>query len=306
VRVEIERQWLAEDRIGLLAGRRSVTNWGAFQATRQPGVLLLGIRLGAADYIAAIELSHGLTEALLEGLLGLDRPEAAGYLQTDWGCLEFLFGRLCEGLGRPFLLEREVATALPAAEIGLAIELVTSIRDRQGMVRIFLPERSRHALTLEPVPCRRSPRAIPWQARIELAAIELSGQEAQSLRPGDVVLILPDPVARLGSSPFGFRLELSDSNFSTLRADKQVERLIRLDTSSALQSLPLSLQVILAEREFTLADLEKLGAGTVIELGRDESSPVQLALNGKLMGTGTLVRIEGHLGVRVVGWAGDE
>ncbi len=136
--------------------------------------------------------------------------------------------------------------------------------------------------------------------------MELSQEEAQSLRAGDVVLIAPDPVARLGESGFGFRLTARDSNFSHLSADKQVERLIRVDTSSALQELPVSLQVILAEREFTLADLEKLGAGTVIELGRDESSPVQLALNGKLMGTGMLVRIEGHLGVRVVGWAGNE
>ena len=45
-------------------------------------------------------------------------------------------------------------------------------------------------------------------------------------------------------------------------------------------------------------------AGTVLELDKGKTDPVHLAVNGKVLGTGELVEIDGRLGVRVTGWSG--
>ena len=69
-----------------------------------------------------------------------------------------------------------------------------------------------------------------------------------------------------------------------------------------LNALPVRLHVVLGEKEMTLAELSALEAGSVIDLDRDKSGQVALALNGKISGHGALVEIEGKLGVRVLNW----
>jgi flagellar motor switch/type III secretory pathway protein FliN len=60
--------------------------------------------------------------------------------------------------------------------------------------------------------------------------------------------------------------------------------------------------VVLAEKEFTLAEIQSFSPGTVIELGASKTEPVRLLVNGKFLGDGELVEVEGNLAVRVLSW----
>lgn len=67
--------------------------------------------------------------------------------------------------------------------------------------------------------------------------------------------------------------------------------------------LPIRLHVILSQTELSLADLNGLAAGTIIELERGKADPVHLAANGAVIGSGELVEVEGKLGVRIIEWS---
>jgi flagellar motor switch/type III secretory pathway protein FliN len=54
----------------------------------------------------------------------------------------------------------------------------------------------------------------------------------------------------------------------------------------------------------TLAELNRLTPGSIVELDREKTEAVQLAVNGKITGTGELVEIDGRLGVRIASWTG--
>lgn len=77
------------------------------------------------------------------------------------------------------------------------------------------------------------------------------------------------------------------------------------DTQShaAFQDLPLSVEIVLGYRELTLREAETLAPGSVLDLQRAASDPVRLAVNGRVIGTGELVDLDGRLGVRILDWS---
>ena len=72
---------------------------------------------------------------------------------------------------------------------------------------------------------------------------------------------------------------------------------------ATLQELPLRVQVLIDEHELTLAQAERLAPGSVLDLDRDPRAPVRLAVNGRVVGSGELVEIEGRLGVKILNWS---
>lgn len=71
------------------------------------------------------------------------------------------------------------------------------------------------------------------------------------------------------------------------------------DLPESLLALPLQLVFDLGERSVTLAQLQALQVGQVLDLERPLSAAVSLRVNGRLVGTGELVEIDGRLGVCV-------
>ena len=69
-----------------------------------------------------------------------------------------------------------------------------------------------------------------------------------------------------------------------------------------LATLPVRLQIVLSQLELSLAELSDLKPGTIVDLNHEKSECVQLAVNGKIAGSGELVEIEGRLGVRISNW----
>ena len=66
--------------------------------------------------------------------------------------------------------------------------------------------------------------------------------------------------------------------------------------------LPVLLQVVLGEKELTLAQANHLTPGSIVELENRQGDAVGLAVNGKQVGRGELVDVDGKLGVRILNW----
>lgn len=66
-----------------------------------------------------------------------------------------------------------------------------------------------------------------------------------------------------------------------------------------IDSIPVLLVFDLGERSMTLGDLKAVQVGQVLELDRPLGTFVNLRANGRLIGTGELVEIDGRLGVSI-------
>jgi type III secretion protein Q len=63
--------------------------------------------------------------------------------------------------------------------------------------------------------------------------------------------------------------------------------------------LPVQLTFEVGRSEITLGELRALGAGSVLELGRSVAEPIRISAQGRPVGQGELVDVEGAVGVRV-------
>ncbi len=64
--------------------------------------------------------------------------------------------------------------------------------------------------------------------------------------------------------------------------------------------LPVQLTFEVGRLEITLAELRGLGPGSVLELGRNLAGAVHISAQGRPVGQGELVDVEGMVGVKVV------
>jgi type III secretion protein Q len=79
--------------------------------------------------------------------------------------------------------------------------------------------------------------------------------------------------------------------------------------ASSLPAVPVeevTLKVVfdLGEIELSLPEVRALVPGQVIDLGRLPTQAVRVSVNGRRIGTGEIVEIEGRLGVRLLELAG--
>ena len=68
--------------------------------------------------------------------------------------------------------------------------------------------------------------------------------------------------------------------------------------------VPLQLTAELGARRMALADILKIGTGSIVELDRSTSDPVDVLAAGTLIGRGEIVAIGDRFGVRVTELAG--
>jgi type III secretion protein Q len=69
--------------------------------------------------------------------------------------------------------------------------------------------------------------------------------------------------------------------------------------AAAIEELPLRIVFDLGEVELSLAELKALVPGQVIDLAREPGHAVRVSVNGRRIGAGEIVEIEGRLGVRI-------
>lgn len=72
------------------------------------------------------------------------------------------------------------------------------------------------------------------------------------------------------------------------------------ESAEFVQSVPVTIVVELGRRSMTIADVSRLRLGQIIDLQRIPSEPVDLTVDGKVIGKGELVDVDGDLGVRIL------
>ena len=73
-----------------------------------------------------------------------------------------------------------------------------------------------------------------------------------------------------------------------------------VDDSAGFGDLPVRLHFDLGERQLTLSELMVIGPGHVFDLGRELKRAVIIRANGKVIGEGELVDVDGQIGVSVL------
>lgn len=75
-------------------------------------------------------------------------------------------------------------------------------------------------------------------------------------------------------------------------------------TENITANLTLPLVVELGRKPMTLAQVGELQKGQVLELSQKPTDPVELMINGKSIGQGELVEVEGQMGVKILSLLG--
>jgi type III secretion protein Q len=166
------------------------------------------------------------------------------------------------------------------------------------------------ALREQPVvPTAENWNALPMRLRLVAGWVDLSASALRSIAQRDVVLLDECLLSRdnrlmaLLSPRLGLLCELDGCALRVLEGVQEI--MGDVDDSVAASSglmddVPVRLTFDLGEREISLGDLRSLEPGYLFNLGRDPKSTVSIRANGRLIGDGELVDIEGRVGVSVL------
>ena len=82
--------------------------------------------------------------------------------------------------------------------------------------------------------------------------------------------------------------------------EEKTEVNLEAEPAELSQDVPVKLVAVLGKKSLSLKDLLQIKQGQVIDLERPPSEVVDLVANGRLVGRGELVEIDGKLGVRIL------
>jgi flagellar motor switch protein FliN len=308
-----ERRWAPESDVRISVPEVKSTRWASFRNRTPEGLAECSLTVLPAGLGAAIQISDSLLDAMIERALTGVVPDPSA-VPSDLGIAEFLFLCLMEDASRKLAFPLRIAPdfrrpdpGLKDDTPGLSVSSGLALTGISGNLRLFLPYAllERMKAEIQPSAQKLLPPKIPFRLPLSLGFVELTIEESARMEPGDILLfgaygelLLPGDFSR------GWRCGVMGDNPWKVRLDKYYERSAPVDSAAALGSLPLHLHIILGEKEYTLAELTSLAPGTIVELDRTKADPVQLAVNGKVVGTGELVQIEGKLGVKILQWSG--
>jgi type III secretion protein Q len=150
---------------------------------------------------------------------------------------------------------------------------------------------------------------LPIQVRLVVGWVDLSASGLRSVATRDVVLLdecllSGDNRLMVALGPkLGVLCGLDGTALNVLEGVREI--MADVDDSVAAASgliddVPVRLTFDLGEREISLGDLRTLQPGYLFNLGRDPRSTVSIRANGRLIGDGELVDIEGRVGVSVL------
>jgi type III secretion protein Q len=258
----------------------------------------------AAQSFFSLARDHQLPEELIAPAL-----EAA---LAPW------MARLEKAVGIELAL-RGVAVAKPAD--AAAAPLVFSLPGLAATLAVAPPD----GLILPALPAApaTTPLGLVLRLPLVIADVEITTAELEGLANGDVVLLT-------GLSPQGAsQVQLAISPGTAIIADVDgrtmtVARVGRsmssndadgnapadsnaapaataapLVPAAALEEVPLRIVFDLGDLELTLAELKAIAPGQVIDLARAPGNAVRVSVNGRRIGAGEIVEIEGRLGVRI-------
>jgi type III secretion system YscQ/HrcQ family protein len=319
-RVLVERTWSPETDFELSECRVVPVNRTEFFQTSPATWRLFVLNAHPGGQQAVLELSPAFLANLQQRILvplGVEQGKSPA--ASDDAMLGFIMLAFLEHLNRrlrfpvQFSFVRGARKNLTDATPGMALTFAVRIGGLTGQIRLFVPLEflSRSQPETHEESGAKYPDGLAWNLPISAGFVDLTPDEIAQVGLGDILVAQHDPMA-LFPNDFskGWRMARVESNSRRFAVDKYLERSTSVEpvgesqiaTRPDIRSLPLRLQVILAEKEFSLGEIQSLGPGSIIELEAGKSDPVRLMVNGKILGEGELVEVEGNLAVRVLRW----
>ena len=265
--------------------------------------------------VADVPPDAALPEALQLAVLGLLAAPLAELAQS------FLHVPLAVRNIRMIKAAEPAVCALP---LTLRVPAAASAEAYPIPVRLCLPDRESAlelAERLDALPRRRVPGLagnVPVPVSLEAGRMRLSVNELSSLEPDDVLLpeVYPAREGRAAlrlcatSRSLAFACSLAEGRATILSVLNPEEEPMSDENNAAAGAAPsegvdageleVTLTFELERRLMTVRDVETLAPGYTFAFGGDALAPVTLYANGKSIGKGRLVDLNGTLGVQVV------
>ena len=320
-RVHVDPAWSADVDVRLAEYSLDLTTRSQYMGKTPPGSTSFVLDSHPGGEKVLLGISPAFLSALVQRVLQPVGVESVKQpVASDDAVLGFVLFAILERLNRrlkfpqQFSFGRDTKNAGPIDTKGLSVSFALKIDDLAGQIRLFLP-----LAVLSPsnsagtgVSGMRYPAELAWKFPFSAGFVDLGVEDTSQLALGDIIVAQHAP-ALLFPNDFdkGWLTSAEGSNFDRYKLDKYFEGGVPVadgnDVTAApdkpsIDNLPLRLHVILAEKEFTLAEIQSFNAGTIVQLGASKLEPVRLMVNGKLLGEGELVEVEGSLAVRVLGW----
>jgi flagellar motor switch/type III secretory pathway protein FliN/pSer/pThr/pTyr-binding forkhead associated (FHA) protein len=320
-RVLLEQSWAPETEVAVDDCRVQPRTRAEFLAMSPVGRWIFLINPHPAGDRALLELNPTfLAELQQRILIPLGLTASQETIPSNDVFAEFVILALLERLNRrlkfpvQFSFSRGKAYQLADTTPGLSLSTALRVGDLTGHFRVFLPLEflSKYRSDTTTLCGAAFPNSVGWKFPVSIAFVDLSPDEIAQIGLGDI-LVTENAAAALFPNNFskGWSLVEEQSNSARFRVDKYFERSMSVDsvtdsptTASRpdLGALPLRLHVVLGEKELTLAEIQSFAPETILELEGTKSDPVRLMVNGKILGEGELVDVEGKLAVKVLGW----
>lgn len=152
--------------------------------------------------------------------------------------------------------------------------------------------------------------ALPIPMALVLGWVDLAAGTLPQIEARDVLVLDECLLSRGGQelmvhlgNHLGLRCEIDGPALRVLEGVKEIMSDATVSMAAGggvLDDIPVRLTFDVGEREISLGDLKSLLPGYVFNLGRDPKSVVSIRANGRLIGEGELVDIEGRIGVSVL------
>src|SRR5581483_19421 len=320
-RVILEQSWTPETDVDLTDCRAVPLSRAEFLAMSPAGRRIFVVNPHPSGDRALLEVNSAFLAELQQRLLApLGVNTAAGTVPSDDAFAGFIMLALLERLNRglkfpvQFSFGRGKAHKLVDATRGMSLSCAVRVGDLTGHFRVFLPLEflAKYKTDSDTSSKDNYPAGLCWNFPVSVGFVDLSPDEMAQVGPGDI-LVTENSGALLFPNDFatGWGLVEESSNSAAYRVDNYFERSMSVETGGETTSassrpnigaLPLRLHVVVGEKEFTLAEIQSFSPGTIVELETMKSDPVRLMVNGKILGEGELVDVEGKLAVKVLGW----
>lgn len=301
--VRLEREWLPESEVHL----SEAFEWPAasldFHSSIPTGWSLFPLTIEPVGAVLSLVVADAFLEELCTRALAPLGPRPAGLTPGREAIIELVLLTALERANRdlalPFQLSlgRRGTRPQEPAE-GLAVGATLSLGDLRGAFRLFLPWPALARMqTAYAGPKPAVPPDLAYSLRLSAGTVELSAAERASLEIGDVILYHPAPAVL-----FPDRDDQGWQASTPTPSQYKLAQRISMESPTLLDELPLRLHLLIDEKELTWAEVSRLVPGSILDLDRDPRDPVKLAVNGRVLGTGELVEIEGRLGVKLLTW----
>jgi len=241
-------------------------------------------------------------------------PEVLGAVMES--ALEGVLKSAEKAFGSPIAIERVVPYQDGSEELGSTL-LNIQLQPESGSVtepvriRIRLDESALELFSgwLGSVAKDSPADSLAVRLRFTAAALKLPLSEYQDLESGDIVLIDADPRRKGGikistdgvsraycmASWEGQGLVLEEGMAMEGKHEGTDQNAVR----DSLADLDMDMQFELGQRSITLGELREIPQGYVFLLPDNPEGLVDIRVNGRIVGKGSLVKVSGHAGVRV-------